>query len=207
MRRLAAAGLSLAMAVAVSALTIIPTEPVELGRSDRAILEKLACQRPHGVGAQKMSGWRTVMEEKNPVHASVECKPHLITDRYAAFYVTGCDKERATWKCDEPDLQLRLKYLEAGPYDIYIRELEPDAALKALSCLETGLRARPDLVGAEMKVEPWSLIRRNVNGKPSISASMSTPVKRCLSVTFAEACDAGGLVPLDVESAECLEDF
>ena len=89
--RLAAAGLSLAMAVAVSALTIIPTEPVRLGRSDRAILERLACRGPHG--------------------------------------------------------------------------------------------------------------------KPSISASMSTPAKRCLSVTFAEACDAGGPVPLDVESDECFDEF
>ena len=205
MKRVTAAIVSLGMAAGVSALTIIPSENVKLSRSDRAILDDLACRRRHDVGFQEMSGWRLVTEKGNSAHASVTCKPHLVTEGYTAYFATGCRRLRTLWKCEEAELKLRVNYLGAGPYDVTAWDLEPEAAMKALACLETGLRARPDLVGAEMKAEPWSLIRRNVNGRPSISAGLSSPVKRCLSVSFAEGCDAGGPVPLDVESDECLD--
>jgi len=205
MTRFRAFIVAIACAGTAHATTIIPTEPVKLTRAERKTLEKMACQKPHNVPAVEISGWRLVIAKPNTARASVVCAPDLITEGYSANYFVSCSRRWSTWKCDSPSRNLRLRYLESGPYDVFLYQVEPAEAINALQCLETGLRARPDLTAGEMKIEPWSVAIYDFNGIPSYSVSFATPKGRCLTVQYPTACVATSGVQLEVATDECIE--
>jgi len=190
------------------ALSIIPTEIVELSRTDHSVIEKKACRKPYDVPAKQISGWRFVITKPGYVHASVECGTHLTTGLYSLNYQVSCTKRRGTWRCESRELYIQTRFLDQGPYDIALFDIEPEEALKALRCLESGLRQRPDLVGNELVSEPSILMAHSLEPThtPVISAFVSTPIKACLNVTFARDCDAGAQVPLEVNSDGCLDE-
>lgn len=196
-------------AMSAMALTIVPTEFVELTDSDRAYLEKIACRKPLKVSAQRIHGWRMTLNTHGALHAGVTCEPHVTTETYSLQFSMACTKRWGSWRCESQGDALRMQFMGGGPYDIGIAGLTPEEAIKGLSCLEAGLRQRPDLAGAEMmSVAPSMLIPRSApEGTTVIDAWLSTPVKACLSVSFARNCDVNGQVPLEVENDECLDDF
>lgn len=208
MTRLAIAAMLAFFCPDLHALTIIPTESVELSPADRSSIEKKACRKPYEVRAKQMSGWRLVITSPGYVYASVECESHLTTDVYSLNYQVSCKKRWGNWRCESRELNIRTLFMGQGPRRIMLLEIGPEDALKALRCLETGLRQRPDLVGDEMVAEPSTLMAhsREPTHTPVISAFVSTPIKACLNLTFDRACDANAQVPLEVTSDGCLDE-
>jgi hypothetical protein len=200
--------LTCALAVLVSsavwATEIFQLEEAALTSADRATLQSQAC-KPFHVLAERVSGWRLKGYPDSKPGARVDCAPHLITATYSVHRVVQCLKGRQKWRCDTGGLLVQARVFEQGPYEIDIQDLQPEEAVNALRCLEAGLRQRPDLVGAELIAKPGMLISRNYGNDraPGISATVSTPAKECLAVTFARACDPTSPVPLEVESESC----
>jgi len=75
------------------------THPLQLKTSERATVERLACQDPHGLAMQTLDGHTYGRGDSVPAVAEVHCAPHGMFKGNPVHYMVQCAREQSEWSC------------------------------------------------------------------------------------------------------------
>ncbi len=73
--------------------------PLQLKASERARVERLACQDPHGLTMQALDGHTYGRGASVPAIAEVHCAAHDMFEGNPVHYLVQCAREQGEWSC------------------------------------------------------------------------------------------------------------